>query len=269
LTKVEQTIDKMKTVPLLFVLSLILLSCGDKENHNSENKVINDWILGNMSNVYYWNKYIPSNYNIYASPEKFFKSLLYKDDRYSWIKNDKDYINGYMYNGEEKSFGYEINLYHAADNPKNLVAQVIYVQKNSPAFRAGIIRGNFFNKVNGTPLTTDNYSSLLSTAENTVSLNLVYLDRTDGIFKDSRVVDLTAEVLYDDPIILYTIYTLNNIKIGYLVYKQFLSDDNMTPSLYDNELASIFEEFKAKGITQLVLDLRFNQGGLFKSCQKL
>jgi C-terminal processing protease CtpA/Prc len=50
-------------------------------------------------------------------------------------------------------------------------------------------------------------------------------------------------------------------KIGYYVYNFFATGTDSNPTAYDAQMQSIFSTFKSQGITDLVLDLRFNSGG--------
>ena len=58
------------------------------------NAEVNDWILGNMQEVYYWNDKLPAAPNKALTPDKFFLSLLYdrentanpNRDKFSWIQ---------------------------------------------------------------------------------------------------------------------------------------------------------------------------------------
>jgi len=62
-----------------------------------------------------------------------------------------------------------------------------------------------------------------------------------------------------NPIQLNTIFEIDGQKIGYLMYNQFVSS-------FDNELNDVFGSFKAAGVTDLILDLRYNPGGSITSC---
>jgi C-terminal processing protease CtpA/Prc len=57
------------------------------------------------------------------------------------------------------------------------------------------------------------------------------------------------------------VITLNNRKIGYYVYNLFSTGPTATSTQYNDEMDAVFARFKAAGITDLVLDLRFNSGG--------
>jgi C-terminal processing protease CtpA/Prc len=69
---------------------------------------------------------------------------------------------------------------------------------------------------------------------------------------------------------LDTVYTKGTKKIGYLVYHRFYSKpNNSDQALYDLKMAQIFGKFKAAGINEFVLDLRYNGGGFISTAVTL
>jgi C-terminal processing protease CtpA/Prc len=81
---------------------------------------------------------------------------------------------------------------------------------------------------------------------------------------------VTAQALQEDPMLLDSIYTKGNKKIGYLVYNRFYSKpNNSDQALYDQKMAQIFGKFKAAGINEFVLDLRYNGGGFISTAVTL
>ena len=60
--------------------------------------------------------------------------------------------------------------------------------------------------------------------------------------------------MYENPIICDSVYEFNGKKVGYLAYTGF-----DLKSI--NPLIEIGKKFKAEGIEELVLDLRYNGGG--------
>ena len=61
-----------------------------------------------------------------------------------------------------------------------------------------------------------------------------------------------------NPIQLSKVIQRGGKKIAYLMYTQFSQG-------FDKELNSVFAEFKTEGVDELVLDLRYNRGGLTKT----
>jgi C-terminal processing protease CtpA/Prc len=65
----------------------------------------------------------------------------------------------------------------------------------------------------------------------------------------------------ENPNFLDKVITLNDRKIGYYVYNLFSTGPTATSTQYNDEMDAVFARFKAAGVTDLVLDLRFNSGG--------
>jgi C-terminal processing protease CtpA/Prc len=82
-------------------------------------------------------------------------------------------------------------------------------------------------------------------------------------------VELTKEENFEtNPIQVSKSIILNNDTegysgiIGYIMYNQFVADKS-------NELNKVFAEFKAEGISDLIIDLRYNGGGSVQNCVEL
>ncbi|CCH56088.1 peptidase S41 [Fibrisoma limi BUZ 3] len=242
----------------------------------AENKVVNDWILENMQDLYYWNDKIPANPDETLSPDKFFDSILYTydevarpdGDRFSWIEESADDLTASL-SGETKTTGMEFTLYLRAQNSSDVIAQVVYVLPGSPAATAGMKRGDIISKVNGQTLNTTNYVSLLFGNLTTYTFGLATVSNQALVDSDqTRIV--TATTFQEDPVFLDSVYTVGGKTVGYLVYNQFNPAPNGSNGTeYDQKIDAIFSEFKAKGVNELVLDLRYNPGGYTSSSVNL
>jgi C-terminal processing protease CtpA/Prc len=69
---------------------------------------------------------------------------------------------------------------------------------------------------------------------------------------------MTARTTLTDPAIYDTIFDVNGYKIGYLVYVEFITGQS---DAYLANMDNIFGEFKAAGVSDLIVDLRYNPGG--------
>ncbi len=76
-------------------------------------------------------------------------------------------------------------------------------------------------------------------------------------------VELTKqEGLVENPVFIVKSFDINGQKIGYLMYNGFTNE-------FDEDLNNAFGTFKADGVTDLVLDLRYNPGGSVNSSRLL
>jgi carboxyl-terminal processing protease len=198
----------------------------------------------------------------YPKPEDLFKSLLVDKsiDRFSWIVDDYLELEGQL-QGTTNNNGVEFGLSLKATGSTEVVGWVRYIIPNSDASTKNIKRGDIFYAVNGTQLTTSNYQSLLFGSNNDYTLSLA--DISNGaIVPNGRTVALTKTVLDENPILVNTVITQGSKKIGYLMYNGFYSN-------YDTKLNEAFGTLKAAGITDLVLDLRYNGGGSVQTAARL
>lgn len=266
----------MKTCPSLhfvFYFSLVFLffSCKKKDTgpepaDADNNKYINDWIYESMQSDYYWTASLPASPNRQQAPEDFFYSLLKRpDDRFSWIVNDYRTLLASL-SGVTKEAGYSVSLFLFGEN--KIGGQVQYVKKNSPAEAAGLKRGDVFWAINGreyTYFSRADVDGFLGALEENHSLRVSKIipgaDGRDSSTAPGNPISLMVQEFAENPLYLDTVYEISGKKIGYFVYNFFAPDRGDSSRLYDNQVDAVFGRFKNKGITDLVLDLRYNPGG--------
>ena len=240
------------------------------------NTTVDSWILSNMREVYYWNDKIPANPDTTLAPADFFDSILYKydatlrpdGDRFSWIEQSAATLTAEL-SGQTKTTGMEFTLYLRSASSDGVIAQVLYVLPGSPADKSGLKRGDIISKVNGQLLTKSNYSSLLFGDSSTYSFGLAQVSNQTLVDTDVSK-SVTTTVFQENPVFLDSVYTIGGKTIGYLVYNQFVPAPNGSNGTeYDNQVDAIFSNFKAKGVNELVLDLRYNPGGYTSSSANL
>jgi len=187
------------------------------------------------------------------SPADFFTNkLLFSGDRFSgYSENYKELTN--FLSGVSKSNGLEfgLSLYGSDDD---VLGFVYYIVEGSDAATQDIMRGDIFVGVNGVSLNLNNYQELLFGDSDTYTLNMVdIVDNT--LVPNGKEITLTKqEGLVENPVLVSKVIEQSGRKIGYIMYNQFIGGSGEL-------LNQIFGDFKSAGMTDLVLDLRYNLGG--------
>jgi len=276
----------LKKLNLLYALAFAMLvaACKDKEvepdvltaadtTSVSDRQAINAWLYEVMDDAYFWYKELPAKSSLDASisPYDYFEKLVYKRetvDRFSAVTDDIDALQN-EFNGISKIFGISYSLSYIDDGKSSIGAFLNYVVKDSPAAVAGLKRGDIILKVNGTQLTQSNYATLLGSNE-TVTVTLGAL-QNNNIVATNTTYSITKAEVTEDPVAFSTVISKPALgkTVGYLVYTQFVPGNAADADKYDNELRQIFANFKAKGVNELVLDLRLNSGGYISSANTL
>jgi carboxyl-terminal processing protease len=257
----------LKTLILLAFIPIIFLSCKKEEVETPTEKV-NNWIYDVMKEVYYWTDEIPKASDKTLDHSAYFKSLLSQSDRFSILVPDfQELMNALQ--GVTKEAGYEFTLVAVDGSTTDIVAIITYVKDNSPAKTAGLLRGDVIFKVNGTTLTRTNYRDKMKAMEENHSIDFSRYNFTTQQLEAQPTLSLNSIVLAENPNHLYKIIeTPNNIKVGYFVYNFFSPGPENAPT-YDQQMDQIISDFKSAGVTELVLDLRYNSGGAVSSARNL
>ena len=188
-----------------------------------------------------------------ANPSDFFKNkLMFSEDRFSFYNEDYTVLTQSL-SGISRSNGLEFGLVRFQDS-QNIFGFVRYIIPGSNATTVDIQRGELFTGVDGQVLNIDNYRALLFGQNNMYTLNMA--EFVDGeVAANGKEVALTKEeALSENPVFISKSFEINGENIGYLMYNQFTNE-------YDDELYAAIEALKSAGITNLVMDLRYNPGG--------
>ncbi|MGF1560399.1 MAG: S41 family peptidase [Flavobacteriaceae bacterium] len=187
------------------------------------------------------------------NPAAFFSNqLLFGEDRFSFFNEDYRVLTQSL-SGIRKSNGVQFGLVGVTGS-NDIYGYVRYIIAGSDASNKAIKRGDVFTGVNGQALTRDNYIGLLFGSNDTYTLNMASVVNGELTANNVEVTLTKQEGLQEDPIYLDKIFEIQGKKIGYLVYTQFLNE-------FDEQLNDIFGRFVSGGVTELVLDLRYNPGG--------
>lgn len=279
--KTLKTVNVFIYITIVASLSLIT-ACSKKDVNDTVtnldgNLEISDFVWKGLNYYYYWQssvsdladskgedteaytQFISENSN----PDAFFESLKSPEDRFSWIESDYEVLENSL-QGISASNGVEFSLSLIADGDPRVIGIVKYILPNSDASTKNIKRGDIFNAVNGVELTTSNYRDLLYSDALDYTLNLATLENGIPLSNGVSVPLTKVENFYKNPILIEKVFDLGGTKVGYLMYNQFVgSDEN------NDALNAVFGRFKADGISDLILDLRYNRGGAISNCTYL
>ena len=270
---------------VLYILVLLAVACtqpgypgidNPQQGGSANDRKIIDYIDQRLSQEYYWLD------EVEEKQSRFNRNLKwenYLDASLAMLSTNSDdgYINGkgqrvfYSYIRKSNSttratvagFGiglhYTIAVIDSENQHYGFVVEKVY--PDSPAERAGVLRGDVITMIGNSYINPSNYATRFNSIEqNTASsLELKLRRQSDNTTHD---VELTKASYSETPVIYSDVIEVDNQKIGYLAYTSFVGE-------YDEELLNAIREIKAQGATDLVLDLRCNSGGSVLSAVKL
>lgn len=276
-----------KLTPMLLATAFLFASCEkddedlkdnltategtDKNTEEFGDIEVEQFVYKGMNDIYLYKADVPvladdyfastNEKNTYlagfSSPEALFDDLLSSQDRFSFITDDYVALEESFKGISSSIAGMEFGLGRIT-NTNNVFGYLQYVLPNTSAAEAGLTRGTVFTEVNGTKLTLDNYADLM---QGSFTINVGYVENGSIVLTDETVTLDTAGYT-ENPVFINKILDVEGKKVGYLMYNSFIAD-------FDDELNAAFGEFKAAGINDLVLDLRYNGGGSVESAVDL
>jgi len=266
---------KKKLFLSLFAVSIICSSCFKDKDDTIQTATVEDiqnFIYRGLNFFYLYKADTPelandafaseeeknTFLNSYATPEALFEYLRSSQDRFSLLVDDYIELENAL-NGISLNNGMEFGLLRYPDGSGNVFGYARYILPNTSAQAEGLKRGDIFNTIDGQQLTENNFSDLLAPDSYTIGLATY-----DGITvtPTNESVLLIKTQYSENPIQLSNTLTINGVKIGYLLYNAFTSE-------FDSQLNAVFSQFQSDGVTELVIDLRYNGGGSVRTATYL
>ena len=213
----------------------------------TEFRVVKNGILQIMKQYYLWNNTLPNvNVDSIATPQKLLDTLRNKQyDRYSFLTS-KTYMQQLFQQGAYVGYGVSFK----GDAQGNL--RIAFLFSESPLVASGVQRGWIVKSVNGTAITPQvDITSLLGSDQAGVTNTFVMTD-TLGVDHTITAAKQTIDMntVLDSRVIDYA-----GEKVGYLAFESFVQTSTA-------ELDTTFKHFSETGINDMVVDLRYNGGGL-------
>jgi hypothetical protein len=221
----------------------------------------NLWLAQYMDEWYFWYGLAPSpDPGQYSDVPGYFDARLYRgtdprfpSDRWSGRQTTESF-NRFFGDGATLGYGMSVAALEL-ERDGTLPLYVRYVEPGSPAQAAGIVRGDRVLELNGVSaatLVSSNDFAVLTPVQQGDVLNV----RVSSPGAQERLAVLTAAVYSLQPVqSVSTLGTPGGRRVGYLMVKDMISQA-LTP------IDSAFARFAADGVQDVVLDLRYNGGGL-------
>jgi carboxyl-terminal processing protease len=216
-----------------------------------------------MQQYYFWYQALPDpDPTRFASPEAYLDRIRYRplDESFSYISAkaaDEAYYGDSQYVG----FGFSTTTALSADSAA-VQMRVTQVYPESPAAEIGLARGDVIEAVQGRSVTewwrAGQLGTMFGPSDPGVQRAVVF-SRAGG----ERVTASMSKRLVTIPTVsLVDIYEVDGRRVGYVFFRNFVQ-----PSVA--ALDAAFEQLRAAQVQELVLDLRYNGGGLVSVAQHL
>ena len=184
---------------------------------------------------------------------------LNKDRFFTYITSIAE-ENAFFSSGSSAGFG--VRLAYDAANQRLLIAEAY---ESAPAFAAGIDRGTAIVAIGTTSANLRSISAIVA-AEGTAGITAALGPNDPGVTRVLRITDAGGT---RDVTVTKADYALDPISdrygakiiseggrnYGYLNLRTFISSAN-------DQLRTAFADFRAQGVTDIIVDFRYNGGGL-------
>ncbi len=185
-----------------------------------------------------------------------YNTLSPGQSKYSFIDNGQ---TSQILQGNNGDFGFLPSYYTSSTD-----LRIRYVNVGSPAGKAGMRRGDVITAINNSTNIDGTIQANINALNKAFQANTIALTlkRNNGTIYNVNLATASYKL---NPVMKDTIYNGNNgKKIGYLVFSTFTTLDNAQAPL-----DAAFNYFATNGVTDLVIDLRYNGGGSVATAEYL
>ncbi|NEW83092.1 MAG: hypothetical protein GZ094_12090 [Mariniphaga sp.] len=239
----------------LFLLILIGLSCKKDKSQDPDPVQSIDpsvqFTADTFNDLYLWYETMPAvDLTTIKTPDDYINKVKYIKDRWSFTMTYTDMVS-LLEDGETTGWGAGMGF-----DDLDLL-RILFVYDNSAMGKAGVKRGWQIKSMNGKTVAAMSDAEV-NTALSNASNSFVFI-KNDG---SEKTLQLTQGAIIINSVQYSNIFTKGAKKIGYFVFSDFLGSSV-------KELNAVFDNFSSKGVTDLILDLRYNGGGTLDCADSL
>ncbi len=231
------------TSPTVSQLANICTASGEKS-----------WISAYMNDAYlFYRDIVAVDPNAYATQEAYFDALIVtSEDRFSFVE-PQSVADAFFNQGQDIGYGAVFKL------DANNELRIGYVNAGGPLANLAVARGAQVTTLNGTAVSslgTTQLNALLFPTAVGVSLTLAVIDAGQTA---PRTITVTSTAITEDAAPLARVLPANSAnplgaQVGYLLF-------NDQVATAESELIAAISLFRSVGVSDVVVDLRYNGGG--------
>tara|TARA_R110002126_G_scaffold146224_19_gene292173 strand:+ start:200 stop:1519 length:1320 start_codon:yes stop_codon:yes gene_type:complete len=257
---------------LISLLCLLLVACGgsDSDDGIADNNIaecsntdINSQLYCKLFADYLWYDELKTGVNplAFSTPSAYLSQVVADRDRYSFVLTEQQYQDRYI-NAVFFGFGFATQR---VDNDTAL--QVLYVFNAGSAAQRGLRRADKIIEIDGISVT----EWLARLDAGTATSDDIYGPNEEGVVRQfvwrkpdnsQQQADFVKSTVSTNTVLHRSVASVGDKTIGYLVFNTFIA-------LSEAELEQAFSYFAQQNIDELVLDLRYNGGGLIRVANQL
>lgn len=256
----------LRSAVTVIIITVTLIACSKSDGGPSlpqptdSLQRINRWILDSMIKYYLYSDHYSSYPSLAENSTNFFDQLLNAQDKFSWISNGGN-VPPPRSSFDRYGFHF-IMVQLPAFSTTQLLGIITFSAFESPAEYQGIVRGNYFTKVNGQAITTANMESIKAQMVEGNNLRLTMAIENSGAWTETGTITITPGYFEERPVYMTKIFRKNNTKVGYIFYNSFTE-------FFDKDILDAFDKIKTAQATELILDMRYNPGGSVATAAKM
>jgi C-terminal peptidase prc len=248
---------------LLAVAAALLPASSAAQPANCTVPAQNLFVRDVLQQYYYWYQFLPNpNPPRFGSPEAYLDAVRYRplDEHFSYIAS-RAATDAFYSSSQFIGFGFQ-NQTSIIEDGAAAQMRVLQVYPDSPAAAAGLARGDYIVSVAGRTVTdwwlSGQLGEIFGPAEEGYDITFVYRRGEQAPVEAS----MTKQLVTIPTVSATRVYEVDGRKVGYIFFRNFVE-----PSVEALDVA--FAQLREAGVRELVLDLRYNGGGLVSVAQHL
>ena len=251
--KINISILYRPLICFIFASVLFIAACSKDDPEPAINEV-NEEFFEFMKDWYFWNDNIPNiNPSSYENIFDVLEAIRFRPlDRWSFIINWQEFL---AYFQDSRFIGYGFG----SSWDSNGKLRISFIHDAGDLYKNGVRRGWIVESINGTAISQGvNVNQLLGPNEEGITNTFIFRK------PDNSTIEMTVakKEIITNTVLHHEIIEAESIKIGYMVLQSFREPT-------EDELKKVFADFYAEGIDELILDMRYNGGGLTRIATQL